>query len=449
MSRVSRLLVFVIVVEIIVGGFVVVRRMQRPAPPEADWSLLDRNTAAQIQSAIGNCNSANDWRDLGEMYMAAGCFAESEACQRVACELAPDNAVFARQWGFALERIGLLDEANVQYQRAIELRTPDPDGCRYFIARNHLRVENRTEARRVFAEGKALPANRYELARLHLRDRDLAQGSDLLRSVGEVRPTALQVNQLGYRLALERGDARETFISAERAIYAPEKLQNPFDEEVERIISATKLLGPNLQWKQASDLIDAGKLDDAQLVLAGSHRTPAIVELIADVLIRRQAFDAAIAWLTELEKPNGPAALVAHIGDVWEAAGQPEKARANWLRAAEIGAGVDPVATHRKLAKSFESAGDKAATDRHVAIGLYFVGRDLLKTGHPDEAISFFAAAVENNPKFEHAWFYLGETQRLSGQTEAAKKAYQSCLSLNPNHGRALASLAFMDHAKK
>jgi predicted TPR repeat methyltransferase len=73
----------------------------------------------------------------------------------------------------------------------------------------------------------------------------------------------------------------------------------------------------------------------------------------------------------------------------------------------------------------------------------------LLKTGHPDEAISFFAAAVENNPKFEHAWFYLGETQRLSGQTEAAKKAYQSCLSLNPNHGRALASLAFMDHAKK
>src|SRR5207247_1068872 len=142
---------------------------------------------------------------------------------------------------FALERLALLDEANAQYRRAIDLRTADPDACRYFIARNLLRAEKPHDARKVFTEGKALAANRYELARLDLRDGRIAEAAALLRELLTVRANALQLHLLGYRLELDRGNKRQAFVHADRARYATEKLLNPFDEEAERIVKVTQL----------------------------------------------------------------------------------------------------------------------------------------------------------------------------------------------------------------
>jgi tetratricopeptide (TPR) repeat protein len=444
-SRASGVLLLVIAAEAVGGGVLVARRLDRPVPPQADWALLDPATAGQIRASAAACASADDWRNLGELYMAAGCFAESEECHRTACELAPGNALFARQWGFALERLSLLDEANAQYRRAIDLGTPDPDACRYFIARNHLRADNPAEARRVFAEGRALPANRYELARLHLRAGELAETADLLRSVAEVRPNALQVHLLGYRLAVARDDARQAFACADHARYAPEKLPNPFDEEAERIVGATEALGPNRTWTPARDLIEEGRLDDAERLLdeAGRvYRSPAVVELLAEVAVRRERFEQGLALFEEFQEMNGPAArIIARMGDVWEAAGDPSKARASWLRAARLGAGLDLQATHQKLAVSFARAGDQPAADRHLALSHYFAGRELLQRGRPDQAAASFAAAVERDPALAQGWFYLGESRRLTGQTGPAAEAYRACLRLNPDHGRALVGL--------
>jgi pentatricopeptide repeat protein len=447
-SLASRVLLLIIAAEALVGGLLAARRLRRPVPPQADWALLDPATAGQIRSAAAACESADDWRNLAELYMAAGCFAESESCHRIACELAPGNALFARQWGFALERLSLLDEANAQYRRAIDLGTPDPDACRYFIARNHLRAENPAEAGRVFTEGRALDANRYELARLHRRDGELAPAEDLLRSVANVRPRALQVHLLGYRLARDRGDARQAFVCGDRARYAPDKLPNPFDEEAERIIQATEYLGPNRHWKRGRELIEGGQLDEAEAVLdeAGQvYRSPAVVELLAEVAVRRGRFDEALRLFEEFQEQGGPSArIVARMGDVWDAAGDPAKARASWLRAVRLGAGLDLKATHQKLAVSFADAGDQPAADRHLALVHYFTGRELLQLGRPDQAVAPFAAAVDRDPALAQAWFYLGESRRLTGQTEPAAAAYRACLRLNPDHGRALDALAFL-----
>jgi tetratricopeptide (TPR) repeat protein len=127
MSWTRRVLIAIIVVELAVGGALAARRLARPHPPQADWSLLDQATATQIRAAIAECKSAADWRNLGEMYMAAGCFAESERCHHVACDLDPNSADFARQWAFALERLAAFDAANAQYRRAMELGPDDAD----------------------------------------------------------------------------------------------------------------------------------------------------------------------------------------------------------------------------------------------------------------------------------------------------------------------------------
>ena len=129
--------------------------------------------------------------------------------------------------------------------------------------------------------------------------------------------------------------------------------------------------------------------------------------------------------------------------------GEPEKARASWLRAAGLGAGLDLKATHHKLAQSFARASDQPTADRHLARGHYFVGRDLLQFGHADKAVTYFAAAVKHDPALAQAWFYLGEARRLSGEKEPAAVAYRACLDLNPDHGRALAGLAFLDADKE
>ena len=452
MSRAARLLLVVIAAEALVGGYLVVHRMSRPVPPEADPALLDPATAEQLRALRAACRSAGDWRDLGELYMAAGCFAESEACHREACELAPGDPRLARQWGFALERLARIDEANAQYVRAIDLRSPDADGCRYLIARNHLRADRPADARQAFTEGRALPASRYELARLHARDGELAAAADLLRTVAADRPNTLQVHLLGYRLAADRGDARAAFAEADRARYAPQKLTTPFDEEAERIVRVTQTLGPNRLWERASDLLNAERISEADRLLAeaaAGYRSPAVAELQAEVALRSGRPEEAVRLFDLFQEENGPAArIVDRQGDAWEAAGDAAKARAYWLRAVNLGAGLGAKATHAKLARSFARAGDRPAADRHLARGEYHAGREVLQFGQPDQAIPLFAAAVRHDPDLAQGWYYLGEAQRRGGQAGPAAESYRACLRLHPDHGRALDALAYLEGAK-
>ena len=53
-----------------------------------------------------------------------------------------------------------------------------------------------------------------------------------------------------------------------------------------------------------------------------------------------------------------------------------------------------------------------------------------------------FEEAVELVPDSVIGWYYLAETRRLLGDGSGAKKAYQTCLELDPQHGRAQRGLA-------
>lgn len=452
MSRAAHCLLLVLAAEALVGGILAAQRMNRLAPPEADWELLDSATAADLRAA-SRCTSGEDWRSLGELFMAAGCFDESERCHRIACDLDPRDATYARQWGFALERLGMLDEASAQYRRAMDLRPQEADACRYLIARNLLRAEKHAEALALFEEGKALAANRYELARLHLRDAKFAEAADLHRGVAEERPGALQVELLGYRLELERGDARQAARYADRARQATAKLPNPFDEEAARLIEVTQRLGPNWHWKEGRALIEARRLDEAEAMLreAGkTYRSNAVNELLGEVALAKGRPNEAITLFEEFQTRNGSSARMhARIGDAWHAAKDPAKARASWLHAAQLEAGADLKDMHHKLAVSFRAAADQAAADRHLARGHYHVGRELLKFGYADKSVAYFEGAVRTDRKFTQAWFYLGEAQRLSGERDDAVGSYRKCLALDPDHGRALAALALLEADKK
>lgn len=453
MSRFSRVLLLVLAGETLLGGFLVVQRLRTPLPPQPDWAVLEGSAADRLRTAAAACTTAEDWRRLGEGYMAVGCFPEAEACHRIACELAPDDPLFARQWGFALERLGLLEQANAQYRRVLDLGAKDAAACRYFLGRNHLRAENPAEARGEFTAGRSLAANRYELARLEVQAGEFDQAEALVRGVAEDQPGTLQVQHLLYRSALERGDLRQAAHCADRARHAPWKLQTPFDEEASRIVEATKNLALDPRWAAVREEIAAGRLDEAERLLAEVGRDEGgdlVLELQAEIAVRRERFEAARKLLEEHLERNGPTARVlARIGDVFDVAGKAEPARDGWLRAADLGTGVDLKATHHQLAQSFARAGDKHHAEQHLARGHYFVGRDLLKFGYIEKSIPYFAAAVRHDPSFAAGWFHLGEAYRLMDRNKEAEAAYRSCLRLEPDHGRADAALALLLDAPK
>jgi tetratricopeptide (TPR) repeat protein len=169
-----------------------------------------------------------------------------------------------------------------------------------------------------------------------------------------------------------------------------------------------------------------------------------VLELLAEIAQRQNRFDDAVELLDELQQRHGPfPRITALIGDML-ATHQPDKARDDWLKAAQLQAGVDLKAVHHKLADSFTTAGNEHAAQTHRALGHYFVGRELLHFGYADKSINYFAGSTELDPSLEQAWFYLGESRRLSGQSDSAREAYQKCLERNPHHGRALAILASM-----
>ncbi len=450
MNMIHRCLLLIIVAELLGSGVLMARQLLRATPPEIEWALVDPVTADEIRMAATTCESAKDWRSLGERYMSSGCFVESEICHRIACEREPRNALFRRQWGFALERLGLLDEANAQYQKTMELSGSEADACRYFIGKNLLREGQPSAARTFFEDGKKLPANLYELARLQMRADELTDASATYSRLAASGPEMLQVNLLGYRLALAQGETRKALQLADKVDYSTRKLQNPFDEEAKRLFKATQKLGAGRYQARSRELIDTGRLEEAQSLLesqAAKDRSATVLELLAEIALQQKRFADALELFDELQQQHGPFPRVTdRIGDVLAAEGQSAQARESWLKAAQLQTGVDLKAIHHKLADSLAASGDEPTAKQHRALGHYYHGHEVLHRGQAAQAINSFVDAVKSDPGLTQAWFYLGESRRLTRQPEEARAAYQTCLEQNPDHGRALASLSMLDH---
>lgn len=447
MNRLTQFLVLVIIAEVVVVSVLAAGRLgpAKAQPPGIEGLQLDPATAAEIQAAAAMCHTPEEWRTLAELFMAAGCFHEAERCHRVAARLNPRDPLLARQWGFALERLGRLDEANTAYRRAIELGTTDPDACHYFVGRNLLRTGDSSAAEAEFRAGDKLAANRYELARLAMRREDLNQAEPLLRGL---KPAdTLQEHLALYRLARERDDARMAAVESDRARYALVKLPTPFDEEAKRIVDVTKMLGTSRVWATCRERIEQGDLTGAERLLQESAQPiPGAEELRAEIELGRNHIPEAVELLRKVEAANGPTArLAARQGDFWATAGDFRQAQTAWKRALELEAGADLKHVQHALADSYAQTGEPDRSRYHRARGHDLVGRDILRAGGATDAVRYFQAAVEQDASLVSGWFGLGEAHRLRGAAAEAIPAYQACLKLQPDHGRARAALKLLN----
>jgi tetratricopeptide (TPR) repeat protein len=445
MTRLDWLLAGVIAAELAVGGYLAASRLREKTPPIPDLALIEPLAAGEVAALAQRASERagpEDWKRLGEVYLATGYFPEAEACYRESAGRS-DDADTAFRHAFALERLGRLDEANAAYRRAAERGHRRAADCWYYVGRNHLRAERAGEAREAFARAGDLPAARYELAKLDAREGRRAEAAAAASQLAGEHPAALQPPLLLYRLQLPAGAE-----AADRFRRAPARLPNPFDAESKWATDTFQSLGAARHSGEGARLLKEGRLDPAGRSLREALHgrwDPADADQLAEIAFQRNRPDEALRLIEEVVNRAGPSYdFLWRLGDAHEALGKPDAARAAWERAARLATGPDAKDLFFKLSTVLEKAGEPDAARAYLARAYLAAGRGEFDKGKFADAAAAFRGAVEQEPQLAHAWYYLGEVHRSQRRFAEARAAYGRCLQIDPDHGRAARGLALL-----
>jgi tetratricopeptide (TPR) repeat protein len=435
------LLAGLIGVEIIVGGFLVADRLARPTPPIPNLSATDPITAADISDRVANCRTAEQWAELGEVYLATGFFPEAEACLRHATILKPTDFDLTLKHSFALERIGRIQEANTAYRSVADSGHPRTADCWYYIGRNHYRLEQDAPAADAFARAGNLAAARYELARRNVRSGEFAVAKVMANRLADEFPAAYEPLSLLYRIAVAENDQRAAAAAAAEFWSRPRPLPNPFDHEVDWIFGVANQVGRPGRFQEGMKDLHAGRFMSAERKLRMSLEagwSPEIADKLAEVVFILGHPNEAAAILAEAVERGEPAFnLLWRLGQAYEEIGQPDLALQALERAARIATGPTAKDVWHDLALKYDQAGDKDRAKSWHARAYLAAGMEKWDVGRLEDAIPQFIQAINFSPELAHAWYYLGETHRAAGRPDEARAAYERCLNVDPYHGRA------------
>lgn len=449
MSRVHILLVAVIATEVCLGALLARYEWDRPTPPRPDLTLFDELTAADLRfAADAGERTPDEWAALGEKYVAEGYYPEGEACYREGAALRSDDAELAFKHGFALERLGLAAEANARYRDAIGFGHPRAPELWYFVGRNLLRLDDDAGAADAFEKAGDVPAARLEAGKLHARAKRYDEASALLGKLAAEFPHSHAPTTILYRIALERGDREAADRLADRFDRQPEPLPNPFNTDYSWLERTRDSLGVRRRQKAAIEAVvstsPAAAECELQAVLAVEW-TPHAADHLAEALFHLGRSADAVGLLENAIAKDGPSfQLVWRLADAYGAAGRHTDARREWERAERFGTGPELKDLRLQLAQTYEQAGERDRARLMRAGGLVSTGTALLDAGRLPDAYAALTQATKLAPESSDAWYWLGEACRAGGRAAEAKAAYDRCLQLNLDHGRAARAVRFV-----
>ena len=445
MSRSNLILVVLIALQAVLGGVLWVRTRLRPASPAPDLSLLDPVDAAELKRAARHLGTARGWVREADCLMAYGYFPEAEACYRLASQQAPRDPEIRFQWAFILMLLGQSEQAVEQYKQALDNGHSDPAACQYFLGRNFLRQEQPDLAAGALKQAGGLPGAQYELAKLQWLQGFLPAAKEALGGLLITHPSSPRVNSLQARILADL-DEPEYVTYMEFADRGSILLETPFDGQHGRLYELRRGFG--LERKKVEVQEKLGALEPAPAAhllreaIGYQWWGQGAVEL-ASLEYQTGNVRSAEEVLGEVLSREGPSPQsLDMLGRVYLATGRSEKARVTLERAVWMGPTSYLSEIHQRLAELYSKLGDPNTSQWHAGMAYYGAGSRAYWEGNLDVAKQHLNKAVQLNSENPQAWFYLGETYRRSGEYSPATGAYENCLSLNPEHGRARRALA-------
>jgi tetratricopeptide (TPR) repeat protein len=436
-----------ILVELLAGGAVIGWKLSQPIPPEVNWSRLDPATADDLQNLrtrVGR--SPEQWLQLGEAYLAFGFLPESEACLTKALLFDPESFDIRYTRAYALQRLGRLDEAIDQFQQAVEVAPAARESaCWYHIGRCYLRKESSGEAELAFRRRPNFPPSAYQLARILVCSDRVQEAASILDELEQRFPGSLQPRQLRARLASGRP---EDSVPIRRQIeVAAEKVQLTDHHQFLgptrfRYGAGAKVAALDGLRKQGRDAeAAAGYLElMGSLNLEDRHK---LAPMLAQFELQLQHPESAERLLHEyFESAAVTPNTLMLLGDSQAMQKRWNDALSTYRRVLLMRSGSE---IHRRLMLSSERINDEEGARNHQARARCHEGIDAFRRNELQEAITALSEAVQLSPTLDLAWFYLGEAQATGGDPSLGRSAYEQCLNLNPNFGRAETALRHLN----
>ena len=451
MSRIQKVLLTIILLELCVGGLVW-RWSARPGPgPLVDWSacLIEDTVAAQIRETEHHLQPDHpaSWVELGAAYRAFGLFPQAEYCYRQADKLSPKDGSYLYYWAECFDLMGRTREASKLHRRIIEAGLRVPLGaettqyCWLNIGQDRLREENVPEAIEALRKAPDIPRAKFLLARVLIRSGRAKEAMVLLDDLLRGSPGMVEYNQMKSWAEAELGDQDAAQEFYDRSLRSRQELSK-WDPTYQEVLQRRKTTGSQTWHEKSLQLEAQGDLPAAiewsRKALEAFWTEDRAQERAKLELLSGNPAEAISLMEDCLKRVGASAKSLDIIGVASMQLRDTARARRVWEQAIEL----EPTPNlYAKLAELCRMAGDAGQQRKYLSLEQYQTGKEAWLNNELKTALEHFDKAVALYDGHAHTWYYLGETRRLLGDAAGAEVAYRRCLQIDPDHGRALRGL--------
>lgn len=460
MIQLIRLLLILLVVELGYCGYLIADRLARPVPVLPSGQFIDPLLMADYRelAADAETGSSREWIRLGQAFLGQGFYGYAENCFRQATRIDPDDGLAQASYAFCLERTGRMQASTREYEKLkdysgkTDFPFASPRHYLYAIGRNYLREENAEKAEEVFRENNGFQPADYQLAKLLVRSGRAEEALPYIERNLAATSNSLVFNQLHAQALESLGrmeEAKQAEDRVERSLYViPLNFNTSFLTPYSKRHGILKEVEAYNQMLERNDMDHLAKKLDEILELMSERRIPQYKSTLISMLeveFQRNNPERMLKLIQKLKEFGiENAETLQFEAGAYMLSGEMEKAVPLLQRVLEMSPTIE---VHQALANYYDQQQNPAKRDFHQAKMALLFAMINFRNNQLKPAEEAIARSVELNPRDPQTWFYYAEIKRLLDDQASAKEAYQKCLKLNPNHGRAIRELALLNQS--
>lgn len=451
-----RILLIVVVIEAVAATAAITWRFSRTEAQLPAVTLNDPLTMPQLRELAdaAEAGGARDWTRLGEALVGKGFYGHAELAFREALQRNPGS--FAARFGlaFCLDRTGRTQESSQEYQQALGSSVGNFElpfakyYASYALGRNALRRENTINALDHFDQNADFAPAAYQQAKLLIRAGKAEQALPIIEQNLARIPFSLEFHFLRMQAMQALGRPDEAFESALKLERSAPLVSMNFSTDYVAPLDGRTGLSVALQALAAAigqDDLDAIEKRCQEIQSLVGEQPVFVVHEVDDrmieVALRRKEAELALERIKQVRSTGrDDAELDQWEGDAYALLGDKRRAAECWRQALLATPSIE---LHEKLA-GHVGDDDAEARDRHLGRAAFLKGVAEYRSNRLTTAITALEQATELNPSDPDPWYYLGLLRYYQRRFNDAQAAFEQCLSLRPEHGKASVMLDYL-----